>query len=119
MGAGTAGYFGHCDSQAAAAKYRPVFEARLKVNKRYDRGSIKYDTVEDWIANSSVLVGSPQQIIEKVSEQHRLFGHEVMHIHVDGEILAEEDYRATLELLFTDIAPVLRKELPSRSLDEW
>ncbi|WP_336207237.1 hypothetical protein [Nonomuraea sp. LPB2021202275-12-8] len=35
-----------------------MFKARLKVNKRYDRGSIKYDTVEDWIAGSSVLVGS-------------------------------------------------------------
>ncbi|MGW0807733.1 LLM class flavin-dependent oxidoreductase [Nonomuraea sp. NPDC002799] len=119
VGAGTAGYFGARDSRAAVEKYRPVFEARLQVNKRYDRGSIRYDTVEDWIAGSSVLVGSPQQIIEKVAEQHRLFGHEVMHIHVDGEVLAREDYLATLELFFTEIAPVLRKELPSRSLDEW
>ncbi|MFC4114515.1 LLM class flavin-dependent oxidoreductase [Nonomuraea zeae] len=118
VGAGTAGYFGHRDSRVAVERYRPVFEARLKVNKRYDRGSIRYDTVEDWIAGSSVLVGSPQQIIEKVAEQHRLFGHEVMHIHVDGEVLAREDYLATLELFFTEIAPVLRKELPSRSLDE-
>ncbi|WP_151770561.1 LLM class flavin-dependent oxidoreductase [Streptomyces abyssomicinicus] len=117
VGSGTAGYFGARTSQEAVAKYRPVFEARLAVNRTFDGGSIRYDTVEDWIAGSSVLVGSPQQIIEKVLAQHQRLGHELLHIHVDGEILAAADHTATLELFFSEIAPVLRRELPSRSLE--
>jgi alkanesulfonate monooxygenase SsuD/methylene tetrahydromethanopterin reductase-like flavin-dependent oxidoreductase (luciferase family) len=116
VGAGTAGYFGARTSQEAIARYRRVFEARLAVNRRFDGATIPYDSVEDWIENSSVLVGSPQQIIEKVHRQHELFGHELLHIHVDGEVLTREEYTATLELFFSDIAPVLRRELPSRPL---
>ncbi|MGW1817178.1 LLM class flavin-dependent oxidoreductase [Streptomyces sp. NPDC002125] len=117
VGAGTAGYFGARTSQEAVAKYRPVFEARLAVNRAFDGGSITYDTVEEWIEHSSVLVGSPQQIIEKILGQHQQFGHELLHVHVDGEVLDRADYDATLELFFDKIAPVLRRELPSRPLD--
>lgn len=117
VGAGTAGYFGARNSQEAVAAYRPVFEARLAVNRTFDGGSIPYDTVEDWIEHSSVLVGSPQQIIDKVIGQHQEFGHELLHLHVDGEILSRAQYDATLELFFDEIAPVLRRELPSRALD--
>ncbi|WP_405902063.1 LLM class flavin-dependent oxidoreductase [Streptomyces sp. NBC_00656] len=117
VGSGTGGYFGARTSQEAIAKYRPVFEARLAVNRTFDGGSISYETVEDWIENSSVLVGSPQQIIDKVIGQHERLGHELLHVHVDGEVLDRADYLATLELFFSEIAPVLRRELPSRPLD--
>ncbi|SHN29353.1 LLM class flavin-dependent oxidoreductase [Actinacidiphila paucisporea] len=117
VGAGTAGYFAARTSQEAVAKYTPAFEARLAINKRYDAGSIRYETVEEWIEHSSVLVGSPQQVIDKVLTQHAQFGHELLHIHVDGDILDRADYLDTLELFFAEIAPVLRRELPSRPLD--
>ncbi|MDX6740673.1 LLM class flavin-dependent oxidoreductase [Actinocorallia sp. A-T 12471] len=116
VGIGTSGYFGARTSQEAIAKYRPVFEARLAVNRKYDGGSIKYADVHEWVEHSSVLVGSPQQIIDKVHAQHELFGHEALHVHVDAEILGEADHHATLELFFAEIAPVLRRELPSRPL---
>ncbi|MCD0451628.1 LLM class flavin-dependent oxidoreductase [Actinocorallia sp. API 0066] len=116
VGIGTSGYFGARTSQEAVAKYRPVFEARLAVNRKYDGGSIRYNDVEEWVAHSSVLVGSPQQIIDKVHAQHALFGHEALHVHVDATVLGRADHRETLELFFAEIAPVLRRELPSRPL---
>ncbi|ROO85866.1 alkanesulfonate monooxygenase SsuD/methylene tetrahydromethanopterin reductase-like flavin-dependent oxidoreductase (luciferase family) [Actinocorallia herbida] len=116
VGIGTSGYFGAKTSQEAVAKYRAVFEARLAVNRRYDGGSIRYSDVDEWVEQSSVLVGSPQQIIDKVHAQHALFGHEALHVHVDAEILGAAEHRATLELFFSEIAPVLRRELPSRPL---
>ncbi|WP_327675899.1 LLM class flavin-dependent oxidoreductase [Kitasatospora sp. NBC_00458] len=118
VGAGTAGYFGARTSQEAVARYRPVFEARLKVNRAFDGGTLRFDEVEDFVERGSVLVGSPQQIIEKVLGQHARFGHELLHLHVDGEVLDRADYLGTLELFFSEIAPVLRRELPSRPLDE-
>nr|BFE72196.1 hypothetical protein GCM10020092_054970 [Actinoplanes digitatis] len=47
---------------------------------------------------------------------HAEFGHEVMHLHADGDGLTEKQHRATLELFQSDIAPVLRRSLPSRPL---
>ncbi|WP_326826739.1 LLM class flavin-dependent oxidoreductase [Streptosporangium sp. NBC_01756] len=115
VGAGTAGYFGARTSQEAIERYRPVFEARMAVIQRYGHGqSLPFDTLEDFVERSSALIGSPQQIIEKVHRYHEQFGHELLHIHVDGEVLSRKDYLTTLELFQSDIAPVLRRELPSR-----
>ena len=63
---------------------------------------------------SSALVGSPQQIIEKVHRYHEQLGHEVLNVNSDGAGLTREQHRATLELFQSEIAPVLRREIPSR-----
>ncbi|GAA5039883.1 alkanesulfonate monooxygenase SsuD/methylene tetrahydromethanopterin reductase-like flavin-dependent oxidoreductase (luciferase family) [Thermocatellispora tengchongensis] len=115
VGAGTAGYYGHRDSRTAIERYRPIFEERLAVNNRYGH-YLTFTSLEDFVERSSALVGSPQQIIEKVHRYHERFGHEVLHIHVDGDLLSPREYLETLELFQSEIAPVLRKELPSRPL---
>ena len=63
---------------------------------------------------SSALVGSPQQIIEKVHRYHEQLGHEVLNVNSDGAGLTPAQHRATLELLQSEVAPVLRREIPSR-----
>jgi hypothetical protein len=60
------------------------------------------------------LIGSPQQIIEKVHRYHEQLGHEVLHVNADGADLTPAQHRATLELFQSEIAPVLRREIPSR-----
>ena len=74
-----------------------------------------FPTLEDAIERSSALVGSPQQIIDKVHRYHEQFGHEVMHLHADAR--RPDRRRSTgpaLELFQSEIAPVLRREIPSR-----
>jgi alkanesulfonate monooxygenase SsuD/methylene tetrahydromethanopterin reductase-like flavin-dependent oxidoreductase (luciferase family) len=73
-----------------------------------------FHSLEDAIERSSILVGSPQQIIDKVHRYHAEFGHEVMHVQADGDGLTAAQHRASLELFQSDVAPVLRKEIPSR-----
>ena len=58
--------------------------------------------------------GTPQQIIDKVLRYHEQMSHEVLHISADGAGLTPAQHRATLELFQSDIAPVLRREIPSR-----
>ncbi|MFC5747438.1 LLM class flavin-dependent oxidoreductase [Actinomadura rugatobispora] len=113
VGAGTAGYYGARNSQDAIERYRPVFESRLAVNNEYGH-FLTFTSFEDFVERSSALIGSPQQIIEKVHRYHEAFGHEVLHIHVDGDVLDRKEYFETLELFQSEIAPVLRRELPSR-----
>jgi hypothetical protein len=74
----------------------------------------EFPTLEDAIERSSLLVGSPQQIIDKVLRYHKRFGHEVMHLHADADGLTPEQHRGALELFQAEIAPVLRAEIPSR-----
>lgn len=73
-----------------------------------------FHSLEDAIERSSALVGSPQQIVEKVHRYHAQLGHEVLHLNADGYGLSKAQNRATLELFQSDIAPVLRRTIPSR-----
>jgi len=73
-----------------------------------------FHSIEDAIERSSALIGSPQQIIDKVLRYHEQMGHEVLHVNADGDGLTRKQHRATLELFQSEIAPVLRREIPSR-----
>ncbi|MCM3887092.1 LLM class flavin-dependent oxidoreductase [Frankia sp. R82] len=113
VGAGTAGYYGARRSQDAIERYRPIFDARITMLRGLGQEPV-FPTLEDAIERSSILVGSPQQIIEKVHWYHDQLGHEVMHLHADADGLTPAEHRATMELFQSDIAPVLRAEIPSR-----
>ena len=58
------------------------------------------------------VIGSPAQVIEKVHRYHEQFGHSVLHLHADAGGLTDAQHRASLELFQSDIAPVLRREIP-------
>jgi len=115
VGAGSAGYYAARTSQEAIETYRPIYDARLAVFRSVGVEPV-FPTLEDAIERSSILVGSPQQIIDKVHRYHAEFGHEVMHLHADGDGLTDKQHRATLELFQSEIAPVLRRDIPSRPL---
>ena len=113
VGAGTAGYYCAKASQDAIATYRPIFDARLAGMRTRGIAPV-FHSLEDAIERSSALIGSPQQIIEKVRRYHEELGHEVLHLNADGAGLTPLQQRETLELFQSEIAPVLRREIPSR-----
>lgn len=113
VGAGTAGYYCAKTSQDAIATYRPIFDARLAAMKSRGIPPV-FHSLEDAIERSSALIGSPRQIIEKVHRYHEQMGHEVTHVNVDGAGLTPAQHRATLELFQSEIAPELRRDIPSR-----
>ncbi|MEU9889922.1 LLM class flavin-dependent oxidoreductase [Sphaerisporangium sp. NPDC051011] len=113
VGAGSAGYYAARTSQEAIETYRPIYDARMALFRKAGVEPV-FPTLEDAIERSSILVGSPQQIIDKVHRYHARFGHEVMHIAADADGLTDKQHRAALELFQSEIAPVLRREIPSR-----
>ena len=115
VGAGSAGYYCAKDSQDAIETYRPVFDARKAAFERAGM-PVVFHSLEDAIERSSALIGSPQQIIDKVLRYHEQLGHEVLALNSDGAGLTPAQHRATLELFQSDIAPALRKQIPSRPL---
>jgi alkanesulfonate monooxygenase SsuD/methylene tetrahydromethanopterin reductase-like flavin-dependent oxidoreductase (luciferase family) len=115
VGAGTAGFYVAPTSQEAMQTYRPAFEARLAAQRRAGM-PVVFESIEDLVARSSALVGSPEQVIDKVGRYHEQLGHEVMHISADAGGVTASQHRRSLELFQSEVAPVLRERIPSRPL---
>ena len=115
VGAGTAGFYVTKTSQKAVDTYRPVFEARLAFARRAGL-PVVFESIGDFIERSSALVGSPEQVIDKVSRYHEQLGHEVIHLSADADGATPGQQRHSLELFQSDVAPVLRERIPSRPL---
>jgi len=58
-----------------------------------------------------LLVGSPQQVIEKILFQHELFGHQRFLAQMSVGSMAHRPMMQAIELLGTQVAPVVRKAL--------
>jgi alkanesulfonate monooxygenase SsuD/methylene tetrahydromethanopterin reductase-like flavin-dependent oxidoreductase (luciferase family) len=111
VGAGSAGYYASRNSQDAIETYRPVFEGQLGFFKRLGLEPV-FPTLEDFVERSSALIGSPQQVIDKVHRYHDQLGHRVLHLHADSSGLTERQHLESLELFQSDIAPPLRRDIP-------
>jgi alkanesulfonate monooxygenase SsuD/methylene tetrahydromethanopterin reductase-like flavin-dependent oxidoreductase (luciferase family) len=116
VGAGSAGYYAERNSQDALNAYRPVFAGYLAFQKRLGVEPV-FPTLEDFVERSSALIGSPAQIIEKVHRYHERFGHSVLHLHADAGGLTDVQHCDSLELFQSDIAPILRREIPDPPWD--
>ncbi|WP_181787644.1 CE1758 family FMN-dependent luciferase-like monooxygenase [Streptomyces phytophilus] len=93
-------------SQDAVERFRPYFE-----NYPMFRGS----RLEDHMAATPLTVGSPQQVIDKVLTFQEGFGdYQRQLFALDGLALPVETALEQVELLGTEVVPVLRKELESR-----
>jgi alkanesulfonate monooxygenase SsuD/methylene tetrahydromethanopterin reductase-like flavin-dependent oxidoreductase (luciferase family) len=90
--------------------YRPLFEGQVASFKRLGLEPV-FATLEDFVERSSALIGSPQQVIDKVHRYHDQLGHSVLHLHADAGGLTDRQHRESLELFQSDIAPVLRRDI--------
>lgn len=62
-------------------------------------------------AAGALVVGSPQQVVDTVLRQHELYGHDRLLLHVGLGGVPQREQLAAIELLGTQVAPVLRQEL--------
>ncbi|GGF89310.1 luciferase [Paenibacillus albidus] len=65
--------------------------------------------------DNTLAVGSPEQIIEKILYQYELFGHSRFMIQLDIGGLPFSKVAAAIELLATEVAPVVRREIAART----
>ncbi|MFC4000699.1 LLM class flavin-dependent oxidoreductase [Prauserella oleivorans] len=101
-------------SQAARELSYPYFNRGMLENF-HERGRGFHTSPEAYAAQSSpqgaLVVGSPQEIIDKILYQHELFGHRRLLIQLAfGGVPQKETLRA-IELLGTEVAPVVRREI--------
>jgi len=60
------------------------------------------------------FVGSPHEIIEKILFQHKLFGHQRLLLQLGIGSIAHAKMMRAIELLGTQVAPVVQQELARR-----
>lgn len=102
-------------SQDAREAYRPAFErfAALVANSGQLPGTFTvWDGYDDFLARGSALVGSPEEVIDKVGRYHEAFGNTVISIGGHRGNLAPGEFTASLELFAAEVAPVLRRTIP-------
>ncbi len=96
------------NSQDAMARFRPYFD-----NSPVYRGGAP---LEDVAARTPLLVGSPQQVIDRTLELRDYFGdYQRQMFLVDHGGLPEKTVLEQLDLLGEEVLPVLRKEVPQRA----
>ena len=61
----------------------------------------------------ALAVGSPQQVIDKILFQHEIFGHQRFLAQVSG-VVPHTRMMRHIELLGTEVAPVVRREVEAR-----
>ena len=75
---------------------------------------LPFSTLEEFLEQGSVLVGSPEQIIDKFGRYQAAFGHELSGIAIENAGLPADLNRESVERFVGDVVPVLRSSYPSR-----
>ncbi|MHB9849967.1 LLM class flavin-dependent oxidoreductase [Streptomyces krungchingensis] len=118
VAAGSGGLLIADTHEQAVARYKDLYEARVRQSFRpHLEGRAGYNTpfrtIEDAIADGPQLIGSPQQIIDKILGCHAVHRHDLQSITVDAFGQSTAEQVETLDRFAREIAPVVRREAPS------
>ena len=100
-------------SQAAADEYFPSYAAMMTAIGRERGWSPMTRPAFDALRSprGALVVGSPQEVIEKILLHHGLFGHERFLAQISVGTMPHRNVMRAIELLGTEVAPVIRREL--------
>jgi probable LLM family oxidoreductase len=101
------------NSQDAMDAFYPYYAGYFR-NHSPDPSRIREISRSDYEALASpegaLFVGSPQQIVDKILYEHRLFGHQRFLAQIDIGGLPYAKVAEVIELIATEVAPVVRRE---------
>lgn len=100
-------------SQQAKDEFYPYYSSYWEyVNKQRGMGGkmSRADFENMASPETGLFVGSPQQIIEKILQQHELFGHQRFIAQMDIGGIPFSKVAEGIEMLATEVAPVIRRE---------
>ncbi len=99
-------------SQQAADELYPSYIAMMnRIGRERGWAPMGREHYEDLRRNGPLLVGSPQQIVDKILMMHELFGNSRYLVHLMGVDVPKDKMLHAIELLGTQIAPAVKKAL--------
>jgi alkanesulfonate monooxygenase SsuD/methylene tetrahydromethanopterin reductase-like flavin-dependent oxidoreductase (luciferase family) len=107
-------------SQAAADEFFPAYAGMMnKIGReRGWSGMARRDFDALRGPRGALMVGSPQEVVEKILFQHELFGHQRFLAQTSIGTMPHDKVMRAIELLGTEVAPAVRKALGDRSAAE-
>jgi probable LLM family oxidoreductase len=102
-------------TQEAAAIYYPA-DAEVMNRIGRERGfppTSRQEFDRKILPGGPYIVGSPDQVVEKILLQHEIFGHQRTLLQLAIGSVSHADLMRAIELLGTEVAPALRSELGS------
>ena len=105
------------DSKRAADEFFPSYASMMNAIGR-ERGWPPIDRPDFDALRSprgALLVGTPQEVIEKILFQHEIFGHERFLAQITVGTLPHDKAMHAIQLLGTEVAPSVRKEVARRA----
>lgn len=99
-------------SQGARDTFYPYYSRYIGNNMPGARGQLlPRDAFDAWAGSRGALfAGSPQEIIDKILWEHELLGHDRFLAQIGLGGLPYADTARSIELLATDVLPVIRRE---------
>jgi alkanesulfonate monooxygenase SsuD/methylene tetrahydromethanopterin reductase-like flavin-dependent oxidoreductase (luciferase family) len=102
-------------TQEAKERFGPTYEQMVaffnKPGNHTPGNDMTFHDIDAAIARGPVLVGSPQQVIDKIMWWHEAFGHSLQSFSLPTMIPHEQQLEM-LERLATEVIPVVRKATP-------
>ena len=103
-------------SQASRSDFFPYYAGYWQNNSARFTSAFPKETFEEWTSpDGPMLIGSPQQVIDKLMKHHELLGISRFIGQIDVGSMPSGMAQDSLELFATEVAPVLRKETASSS----
>jgi len=110
LGINSHGFIADDSQQAASEFYKPYAYVMSKIGRERGWSGItkeQYDFMRE--PEGSLLVGSPQQVIDKILYQYELFGNTRFLLHISVGTLPHKSVMRAIELLGTVVAPAVKK----------
>jgi probable LLM family oxidoreductase len=106
------GYIADDSQQAADEFYAPYAYVMSKIGRERGWPPMNREQYEMMRSSKgSLLVGSPQQVIDKILYEHELFGNTRFLLHISVGTLPHAKVMKAIELLGTVVAPAVKKAL--------
>jgi alkanesulfonate monooxygenase SsuD/methylene tetrahydromethanopterin reductase-like flavin-dependent oxidoreductase (luciferase family) len=111
LGSGSGGLFIADTTQQAREQYGPVYEG-LVARRNVPGNNTPYRDIDHAIAEGPALVGSPQQVIDKILSYYEYYGHDLQSVSLPTALPFEEQLHV-LERLAAEVIPVVRRHAPT------
>jgi alkanesulfonate monooxygenase SsuD/methylene tetrahydromethanopterin reductase-like flavin-dependent oxidoreductase (luciferase family) len=110
-GSGAGGVFIADTTQEAVRQFGPVYEA-LTANRNVPGNNSPFRDIQHAVAEGPALVGSPEQVIDKILGYHALYGHDLQSISLPTTLPFEQQLDI-LERFALEVIPAVRAAAPT------
>ncbi|NHW48003.1 LLM class flavin-dependent oxidoreductase [Paenarthrobacter sp. MSM-2-10-13] len=110
-GSGAGGVFIADTTQEAIRQYGPVYEG-LTANRNVPGNNSPFRDIQHAVAEGPALVGSPEQVIDKILSYHSLYAHDLQSISLPTTLPFEQQLEI-LERFALEVIPAVRAAAPT------